>query len=277
VGICADCMHDSWRRQCTVQVETWVLAFAPPAIENNQGIQPCRPSLEQKSAAAVHSRRPQPLGLICVLLVAALVGRSSAAAQIYTCTKEDGSRVFSDSRCGPDAKVVPGIESKPRATAKKAAATPRPPRVQKTAAELEALIKKCDAGEVAACNEWTLGGGPNLLREKERTAELECEGGSLAACEERYCRDGVDNDCRARVLRTAKLAGETWYLRMEGSRKQDGSTPYGIRCIPPGAVEARDITVICSSQMGPNRCYVSDPRQGSYSRLDRAAAKHCGT
>lgn len=227
------------------------------------------------SAAIVHRRRPSQLGLSCLVLAVALLGCSSAFAQIYACTKEDGTRVFSDSRCGPDAKVVPGMASKKRAPTK-APATPRAVRTQKTATELEALIKKCDAGEVAACNEWTLGGGPNLLREKERTAELECEGGSLAACEERYCRDGVDKDCRARVLRTAKLAGETWYLRLEGNRQQDGLTRYGIRCIPRGALEARDITVICSSQAGPNRCYVSHPQQG-FSRLDSAAAKHCAS
>jgi hypothetical protein len=225
------------------------------------------------SAAIVYRRRLSQLAFSCLLLVVALAGSSNAFAQIYTCTKDDGTRVFSDSRCGPDAKVVSGIASKKRVVPK-AVTTPRPARTQKTTAELEALIKKCDAGDVAACNEWTLGGGPNLLREKERAAELECEAGSLAACEERYCRDGVDKDCRARVQRTAKLAGETWYLRVEGSRQQDGLTRYGVRCIPHGALEGRDITVICSSQAGPNRCYVSNPQQG-FSRLDSAAAKHC--
>lgn len=212
------------------------------------------------------------LGLPWILLAGVLLG-SSARAQIYTCIKEDGTRVFSDARCGPDAKVVPGVTSKKRAPVK-GPATPKPARTQKSAAELEQLIKLCDAGDVSACSQWTLGGGPSLLREKERAAELECEGGSLTACEERYCRDGVDKDCRARVLRTARLAGETWYLRVEGARQPDGLTRYGVRCIPPGVGKARDITVTCSGQAGPSRCYVAVPGPG-FSRLDHAAAKHC--
>lgn len=217
------------------------------------------------------------LGLGGVLLACGLLlGHPGARAQIYTCTLEDGTRVFSDSRCGPDAKVVPGIESKKRARPKSSAgpAGPKPARTRKPAAELESLIKLCDAGDVPACNQWTLGGGPDLLREKERAAELECEGGSLSACEERYCRDGVDKDCRARVLRTAKLAGETWYLREESARQPDGLTRYGIRCLPSSPGPARDITITCSSQAGPNRCYLSTPAQG-YARLDHAAARHC--
>ena len=126
---------------------------------------------------------------------------------------EDGGRVFSDERCGPDAKVVSGITSKKRSTPTSSA--PRPKRVAKPAEELKALSAQCDAGDMKACKEWTLGGGPNLLRQNERKAELECEAGSLVACEERYCKDRVDADCRARVLRTAKLAGEDWYLREE--------------------------------------------------------------
>jgi Domain of unknown function (DUF4124) len=197
---------------------------------------------------------------------------AGARAQIYTCVAKDGSRVFSDQRCGPDAKVVPGIDTgKSRA---KSSAGSRPVRTQRTAAELEQLIEKCDAGDMKACTEWTLGGGPNLLREKERRAEAECEAGSLRACEERYCSEGIDSDCRARVQRTAQLAGDTWYLREEVQRDTDGVTRYAIRCIPPDARQSRDITVICSAQAGPNRCYVTDQQQG-FARLANAAAAHC--
>jgi Domain of unknown function (DUF4124) len=214
-------------------------------------------------------------GVIGMLLVGALFWQGTAAAQVYTCIAEDGSRVFSDERCGPDAKVVPGISSKKRPPAAARPAS-KPVPEQKSAAELEQLMKQCDAGEVRACNQWTLGGGPALLREKERQAELECEGGSLAACEERYCREGLNADCRARVLRTAKLAGEIWYLRNEGARQPDGVTRYDIRCVPEGASQSKDITVTCASLPGPNRCYLSDPGKG-FPRLDRAAAQHCAS
>lgn len=203
-----------------------------------------------------------------MFLAATLLAHSSAQAQIYACIAEDGTRVFSDERCGPDAKVVPGISTRKRSTA------PRIPKVVKPKEELEALSLQCDAGDIKACKEWTLGGGPALLRDKERKAELECEAGSLKACEERYCRDGLDEDCRSRVLRTAPLAGETWYLREESSADVDGLTRYAIRCVPENATQTRDITVQCTALSGPNRCYAADPGEG-FARLDVAATESC--
>jgi Domain of unknown function (DUF4124) len=206
------------------------------------------------------------------VLAGLLLVAAGARAQVYTCVAKDGSRVFSDQRCGPDAKIVPGID-----TGKSKAKSPagsRPVKTQRTAAELERLTEKCDAGDLKACTEWTLGGGPNLLRENERRAEQECEAGSLRACEERYCREAIDADCRARVQRTAQLAGDTWYLREQMQREDDGTTRYAIRCIPPGVHESRDITVTCSALAGPNRCYSSDQQQG-FARLANAAAAQC--
>lgn len=202
-------------------------------------------------------------------VVAGLLLSALARAQIYACIAEDGSRVFSDQHCGPDAKLVPGIGKGGGAQKSPAA---RPAKMTRTPEELEQLIEQCDAGDMKACTQWTLGGGPDLLRENERRAEAECEAGSLRACEERYCRERVDADCRARVQRTARLAGDTWYLREE--MKGSGVTRYAIRCIPPDAQESRDFTVTCSAQAGTNRCYVSDPQQG-HARLANAAAAQC--
>lgn len=210
----------------------------------------------------------------CAWSVASLLlACATAHAQVYTCVAEDGSRVFSDQRCGPDAKLVPGI-GQSKAPARKPAGPAKPPPKKKSPDELEALIQRCDAGDTKACSEWTLGGGPNLLRETERKAELECEGGSLAACEERYCREGLDADCRARVLRTAKLAGETWYLHEETAGAADGSTEYSVRCIPEGATAPRDLTITCASDAGPNRCRATDTNRG-FPRLAAAATQHC--
>lgn len=213
------------------------------------------------------------LAFAWILTAAALLACASSHAQIYTCVGEDGSRVFSDQRCGPDAKVVPGIVNQKRSTAKSAGAV-KPVKTRKSAAELEKLTSLCDAGDMKACTEWTLGGGPGLLREQEHNAEQECEAGLLAACEERYCREGVDADCRARVQRTARLAGDSWYLRDETRSQADAVTKYLIRCIPQGVREANDILVTCSSEAGPNRCYLADPQQG-FPRLAAAAAKEC--
>jgi hypothetical protein len=206
---------------------------------------------------------------VALLCLFALAG--PAHAQIYECRGEDGSRVFSDEKCGPDAKVVSGVSSKKRAAPD--ASAPKPKKIVKLPAELEALSEQCDAGDMKACREWTLGGGPNLLRQQERKAELDCEAGVLEACEARYCKEGVDADCRASVLRTAKLAGETWYLRDEERSAKDGLTRYRIRCVLEGK-PARDVLIQCQALAGPNRCFVSNPQQG-FPRLDRAAAKHC--
>jgi hypothetical protein len=206
-----------------------------------------------------------------VLVLGAFASRP-AHGQIYECVGPNGGRVFSDEPCGPDAKIVRGITTKKRG-AQKSQGARAPKRVARSATELDALLAQCDAGDLKACSEWTLGGGPGLLREREKKAEQDCEGGSLAACEERYCRDGVDADCRARVLRTAQLAGEDWYLREEVRGSPDGLVRYRIRCVPEEG-GARDVTILCASQAGPDRCRVENASQ-RYSRLDRAAAAEC--
>lgn len=207
----------------------------------------------------------------CASLLAASLLCGAAHAQIYECVGADGSRVFSDEKCGPDAKIVRGVTSKKRPTSSEGAS--RPKAAPKSTSELEALSELCDAGDMKACKEWTLGGGPQLLRDKERSRERECEAGSLRACEERYCSEGMNEDCRERVLRTAKLAGEDWYLREQASAAE-GRTLYRIRCVPQGA-PSRDVTVSCASLAGPNRCVIEGSQQG-FPRLDRAAAKVCG-
>ena len=207
-----------------------------------------------------------------ILLVAALLAWSRSEAQIYECAGKDGSRVFSDKRCGPDAKVVQSSPKPKRLPPKDPSA--KPVKTRKSAAELEQLTAQCDAGDDKACAAWTMGGGPELLRDQERKAEQDCEAGSLAACEQRYCREGINADCRARVQRTARLAGDTWYLRGETRDAESGITKYLVRCIPEGAREARDLFVSCSSEAGPNRCYLADPQHG-FPRLAQAAAAQC--
>lgn len=211
--------------------------------------------------------------LPAILLAGALLAFWNAEAQIYTCTAEDGTRVFSDKRCGKDARVVPGIATTKRSSAA-ANASAKAKAEPKTAAQLEELIELCNAGDMKACTAWTLGGGPNHLREKERRAQLACEGGSLRDCEERYCKDGVGTECRTHVLQTAKLSGAAWYLRGEDQRQADDPARYSIRCIPEGVSGARDVTIVCSAAAGPNRCSGTQARQG-FARLDQAAASIC--
>jgi len=238
---------------------------------------------------------------------------TDAMAQIYTCRAADGSRVFSDERCGADAKVVPGVDpakrpapkdkskgkaqskdqskdsAKPQAsiTAKglaqsaspSGAATakatpPKPLPTLKSAAELDELLEQCDAGKVAACNDWTRSGGPNRLREKERQAQLACDSGSLAACEQHYCSDGATEQCRAKVLDAAKMAGQTWYLRDADRKLANGSTLYVIRCIREGERSTQDVNVTCAAKAGPQRCSDSGPER-AFARLDAAAASYC--
>lgn len=209
---------------------------------------------------------------VWILFAAALLAGAGSEAQIYECTGKDGSRVFSDKRCGPDAKVVQ-TKAKPKRPPPRGLAA-KPARTRKTAAELEQLTEQCNAGDMKACTEWTMGGGPELLRDQERKAEMECEAGSLAACEQRYCREGIDADCRASVLRTAPLVGDNWYLRDETRDPGSGLTKYLVRCLPEGAGEGLDIFVTCSSEAGPNRCYLADRDKG-FPRLAPAAAAHC--
>lgn len=220
-----------------------------------------------------HGKPMKWLWCTTAVLLAGLVA-PRLEAQIYSCTAKDGSRVFSDERCGPDAKVVPNIST--QKAKPKPSAAPKPKVEPKPPAELDDLLKKCNDGDIASCNTWTRGGGPASLREKERKAERECETGSLADCEQRYCADGLSEDCRAKVLQAAKVAGGNWYLRDTGKAQSDGSTLYNVRCIPAEARAVRDIVVTCNAEAGPNRCG-SGAGRPSYARLDLAATKLCAT
>lgn len=206
------------------------------------------------------------------LLTVGLLVYASSEAQIYECAAKDGSRVFSDKRCGPDAKIVQQA-SKPKRPPPKGTSA-KPVKTRRSAAELEELTAQCDAGDMKACTAWTMGGGPETLRDRERKSEQECDAGSLVACEERYCREGIDADCRARVQRTARLAGDTWYLRSEVRDASQGSTQYLARCIPQSGREIRDFVVTCSSAAGPSRCALADSQSG-FPRLAAAAASYC--
>lgn len=206
----------------------------------------------------------------CVLLTMGCLLSAQLSAQIYTCTAEDGTRIFSDEKCGPDAKIVPNITAKRTKPAEKAASKPRvtlPPE------QLERLLRECNAGDMNACKEWTHGGGPNHLREQERQAGVACDGGSLPDCERRYCADGVTEECRRRVLGAAKIAGDTWYLRSQRAIA-NGGTSYEVRCVVEGVRTVRDVTIECSGLAGPNRCELLGTGQ-RFARLDQAAAKFC--
>jgi hypothetical protein len=193
-------------------------------------------------------------------------------AQIYACRAADGTRIFSDERCGPDAKIVSGVESKKKPATKDGAGATRPPVPAKTPAELDALLQKCDTGIVAACNEWTRGGGPGQLRAQEQQAQQSCDAGSLSACEARYCIDGASAQCRARVMKTAKLSGATWYLRSES--QLNDKTRYQLRCIWEGVRQTRDVTIVCAATAGPQRCSSAEGQQ-FFAQLQAAAANYC--
>jgi len=208
-----------------------------------------------------------------ILFATALLAWASSDAQIYTCKGKDGSRVFSDKRCGPDAELVKQDYAKPKRPPPKGTSA-KPVKTRRSAAELEQLTEACDAGDMKACSDWTMGGGPEMLRDAERKNEQDCEAGSLAACEERYCRERIDADCVARVQRTARMAGEAWYLRDETRDTSSGITKYLVRCVPEGAPKSRDLLVTCSTEAGPNRCYLADPQHG-FARLAQAAASNC--
>jgi uncharacterized protein DUF4124 len=208
-----------------------------------------------------------------ILFVTALLACASSEAQIYTCKGKDGSRVFSDKRCGPDAELVKQDYAKPRRPPPKGTSA-KPVKTRRSAEELELLTEACNGGDMKACTDWTMGGGPEMLRDTERKSEQDCEAGSLAACEQRYCRERIDADCRTRVQRTARMAGDTWYLRDEMRDPGAGITKYLVRCIPEGASKSRDLMVTCSAEAGPNRCYLADPQHG-FARLAQAAAAQC--
>jgi len=208
-------------------------------------------------------------------IVAAALLSAPAYAQIYTCKGADGSRVFSDQKCGTDAKAVPNITTKKHSPAN--SATTKAAKVEpKTPQQLQELMQQCNAGDMKACTQWTHGGGPNSLRNRERDAAAACEAGSLADCELRYCSDGATEECRQRVMQAAKVSGDTWYLREEAQQQDDGSILYNVRCIHKDSMEIRDATIACGIEMSPQRCRIAKAKQ-TYARLDLAASRHCAT
>lgn len=211
-----------------------------------------------------------------MVLLAGLALPAASPAQIYMCTGPDGTRVYSDQRCGADAKVVPGMGStrKRSDVTKSRGATVKP--TVKSASELQALSTRCDEGDAQACNEWTRSGGPALLKANEGKLEQSCQAGKLEACEERYCRDGATQDCRARVKETAPASGIDWYLRSTGTRQPDGSMQYAIRCMPAGDLAIKDVSISCAAKAGPQRCSTADGARRAATISEAAAAVCAG-
>lgn len=111
--------------------------------------------------------------------------------------------------------------------------------------------------------------------EVEITPEVACEAGSLRDCEELYCRNGISEECRQRVLQTAKISTNTWYLREQGPVKADGTKTYAVRCMTQPR-PLRDVTIICAATAGPNRCSTAPKSANSgYAGLDKAATGYC--
>jgi len=206
----------------------------------------------------------------CLVLAGLLLVYSQSPAQIYTCTAPDGTRVFSDKRCGKDAKIVQGITTRQRSSTARAAVPRQSPEA------LEALLKQCNDGDTSACMTWTKGGGPSELRAQEKELEARCESGSIQACEERYCRDGATEECRNRVTQLATLSGERWYLRFQQKAQSDGPTTYSVRCLNTASRLLRDVTIACAASAGPERCR-SEQDEQAFPRLDAAASNTCST
>jgi len=207
-------------------------------------------------------------------IVASVLVSSRVSAQVYTCIAPDGTRIYSDRKCGPDAKLVPGMHgaTKTRNSAKRSAA--KDGVAPKSVAELDDLLRLCNGGHQPSCMAWSKGGGPNRLRAKEQERERKCAAGSLADCEERYCRDGVSDECRRRVLQTAAMSGRTWYLRGSGTPGANGITTHSIRCLREGSRDIRDASIDCAATAGPQRCKIAQA-QGGFASLDQAAAEYC--
>jgi len=212
------------------------------------------------------------LALRWILAAALAFAYADSEAQIYQCTAPDGTKVFSDERCGKDAKLVPGITSKKRSAG--GSTTKSEPVPPKSKEELDALLLSCDhGGDLAACSAWAKGGGPGQLRDEERKASAGCETGSLADCERRYCQEGMTAECRERVLQSAQLSGTNWYLR-DQRKVPDGPTSYSIRCMKEGERQPRDAIVTCASAAAPDRCRLSQDIR-AFARLDQAAVSYC--
>ncbi len=213
------------------------------------------------------------MGLVwrSLMVLGLLLAYTQAPAQIFTCVAPDGTKIFSDKRCGKDAKVVEGIT-----TAKRSSTTAREPVPRKSPQELEALLQQCNAGDNSACMTWTKGGGPAELKAHEKELQASCEAGSLKACEERYCRDGATQECRNRVTQLATLSGDSWYLRFQQKQQADGPTTYSVRCLDTTSRSLKDVTISCAASAGPDRCR-SEIAEAAFPRLDAAASNSCAT
>jgi hypothetical protein len=208
------------------------------------------------------------------MLVGLLLLPLGLEAQIYTCRGADGSRVYSDQKCGTDAQPVKGFEKvKRKKNSKTKAAEPKPTTPPKPPEELAELLKQCDVGNTQACTTWTLSGGPAALRQVEEGAERACEGGSRTDCETRYCREGANEVCRQSVLRTAELSGENWYLRKANARATDGSQTYDVRCIHKDVPKTNDVTITC--KQGPTRRCLAGNSASEFDGLREAADRSC--
>jgi Domain of unknown function (DUF4124) len=212
---------------------------------------------------------------ISFVLLAILMVIPCAQAQIYVCVREDGSRIYSDTKCGPNAKVVKGFETtnKKKKSADKAKSAEKKVWEKKTPEQLAELLDQCNKGLKEACSEWTFGGGPNALREAESHAEKDCESGSLSACELRYCVDGATEQCRQSVLRSAELSGENWYLRKTTPAIEEGARTYGVRCIYKNNTSTKDLDINCVSNPSA-QCSVAGV-VASATGLRQAAGEAC--
>lgn len=210
---------------------------------------------------------------MAVLLLLALPTQP-VRAQIYACTAPDGTRIYSDRKCGPDAKRVQGITSTRKSS--NGSATKQSSVAAKSFEELDELLQLCNAGDQSACMTWARSGGPNRLRAKEQASEQACEAGSLVDCEERYCRDGISDECRRRVLQVATKSGNTWYLRAGTSAASGGPATHSIRCLREGSRQARDATITCAATTGPQRCRIAQVSRG-FEQMELAATDYCAT
>jgi hypothetical protein len=210
--------------------------------------------------------------LVCAL-ICAVFAASAVNAQIYTCMGPDGTRIFSDKKCGQDAKTVKGFEKTNSNSNRNNAPKTKAPVETKSPEELAFLLQRCNSGEQKSCMTWTMSGGPAALRDAERKAELACEAGSLADCEERFCKEGATEKCRQSVQRTADVTGDTWYLRSTREREIGGALLHEIRCIVKDQTKMRDAVVTCVNE-SPRFCYVGNPEQ-RFADLNITASTHC--
>jgi hypothetical protein len=139
----------------------------------------------------------------CAVLASLWLIASQANAQIYTCVAEDGTRVFSDEKCGPDAKVVPGITTKKRTQPGESRG--KPDRTVRPPEELDQLLRECNEGDMKAC-----------MDARRRSESVARAGAAGRACVRwRF----------ARRLRTALLL--RWNHRRMSAARVGGGEDYG--------------------------------------------------